>query len=172
MHNSKSNINLRELSEEEKQAYLALVSNCVHPTLQPQLLNFFHNLKDYSEDERYFSTFNYVLDYLEKEQLFFIKFFDWKQDVNDLEYFIYNAVQKHFQLSISLPNPETYGADASISSAHVLNDFDDCLRAYGLQIGCVDTESDEYVLFVHKMEAIDCIDEAIQIIGFDYYEID
>lgn len=172
MNNSKSNINLHELSEEEKQGYLTLVSNCVHPTLQPQLLEFFHSLKDYSDDDRYFSTFNYVLDYLEKEQLFFIKFFDWKQDVNDLEYFIDKAVQKHFELSLSLPNSETYGAGASISSAHVLNDFDDCLRAYGLQIGCIDTESDEYVLFVHKMEAIDCIDEAIQIIGFDYYEID
>ena len=71
MNNSKSSINLRKLSEEEKQGYLTLVSNCVHPTLQPQLLEFFHSLKDYSDDDRYFSTFNYVLDYLEKEQLFF-----------------------------------------------------------------------------------------------------
>lgn len=172
MHNSKSNINLRKLSEEEKHGYLALVSNCVHLALQPQLLDFFHNLNDYTDDERYFSTFNYVLDYLEKEQLFFIKFFDWKQDVNDLEYFIDNAVQKHFELSISLPNSQVYGEDASISSANVLNDYDDCLRVYGLQIGCIDTESDEYVLFVHKIEVINCIDEAVQIIGFDYYEID
>lgn len=92
--------------------------------------------------------------------------------LNDLEYFIDRAVQKHFGLSISLPNSEVYGADTSISSADVLNDYDDCLRTYGLQIGCIDTESDEYVLFVHKIEAIDCIDEAVQIIGFDYYEID
>lgn len=165
-------MNLPELPDQEKQGYLTLMVNCIDPALQPQLADFFNNLKDYAEDDHYFSTFNYVLEYLEKEHLFFIKFFDWKQDVIDLEYFITKAVEKHFKISINLPNSEGYGTEACLSSEHVLSDYDTCLRAYGLQLGCIDTESDEYVLFVHEIIALDTIEQAVQLIGFDYYEIE
>jgi len=160
-----------KISEEEKKGYLTLVKYCVNPEQHNELNIFFENLNDYSKDENYLSTFNYVLEHFEKLDLFFIKYLDWKQDIKDLVWIVSTSLHKHFNLTIDLPNPLDYDENASISSPNVFNDFDECLRNYDLQIGFIDLGSDEYIIFIHKVEDIDIIEVAVNNIGFDYYEI-
>lgn len=160
-----------KITEEEKNAYQTIVRCCIHPNLQPQLNDFFDQLLDYSQDKNYFSTFNYVIEYFQKNQFHCLRFFDWKQDVQDLESFIKTALKTHFETTISLPNAEKYGEDASISADHVFDDYDESLRSFGLQLGFIDTESDEYIIMIHKTTDIDEIEQAVNSIGFDYFEV-
>ena len=105
-----------------------------------------------------------------KTNIPFIQYFDWKQDVNDLNWYINYNLQKHFHLTIILPDPRKYGDEVSISSENVVEDYDCCLRNHGLQWGCMDTEADEYILFIHRVADINEIESAVNAIGFDYYE--
>ncbi len=167
----KNETNLPPLSEQEKNAYLTLIQTCVHPYDRPALELFVNELKDYTDDEDYISTFNYVLEHLQKTGMSFITYFDWKQDVNDLATFIQLAAKRHYTIDIALPDPYSYGSEASISTENVFEDYDQCLRNHNLQLGFIDTDSDEYILFIHPTAAIDEVELAVNIIGYEYYEI-
>lgn len=159
-----------KISELEKESYKTLIQLCTLPKNHDVLFLFFENLNDYSNSENYDSTFNYVLEYFEEHELFIIMNMDWKQDVKDLEWKLKNSLQKNFDKSIQLPNPSVYGEDASISNDHVFQDYDNALREHGLQIGFIDIDSDEYILFIHNEKDIDEIEIAIQNLDFEYYE--
>lgn len=167
---SQSKYNYPPLSDEIREGYHIIVRHCLHPKLQMEAHEFINQLVDYSGDNEYFSTFNYVLEYFQKKKWYCFQYFDWKQDVQDLEHFIHSALTTHFETSIRLPYPLTYGTNASISSEGVFEDYDQKLRDIGLQLGCIDTDSDEYVLVIHRIDDIVEIAQAALDIGMDYYE--
>lgn len=158
------------LSDDVKEGYHSIVHHCLHPKYQTEAHEFINQLVDYSYDEQYFSTFNYVLEYFQKKKWYCLQFFDWKQEVQDLEHFIQLAVTNHFETTVRLPHPSTYGTEASISSEGVFEDYDQKLRDIGLQLGCIDTDSDEYILVIHRIDDIEAIAQAALDIGMDYYE--
>ena len=58
-----------------------------------QLNEFFSNLKDFSNDDTdYFTTLNYVMDYLDRNKIHFIIGLDWKFGVEELSLSILIAV--------------------------------------------------------------------------------
>lgn len=56
---------------------------------------------------------------------------------------------KNFGVSADLPDFRTYG-NKSISAPSVFADYDNALRRKGFQLGFIDVECDEYVIFVHR----------------------
>ncbi len=69
------------------------------------------------------------------------------------------------------PNPINYGEKASVSYDNVFEDYDKPLRKKGLQIGFVDTQSDEYIIFIHSIEKEDIIENLINDLGYNYYDL-
>ena len=158
------------ISEQEKSGYISLTKLCLAPNRQNDLISFFEKLRDYSQDEDYMTTLNYVMEYSDKQNLFFIMALDWKQDIETLEWRLANSLTNNFDLSIELPNPKNYGERASVAFDNIFEDFDKPLRSNGLQMGFIDTQSDEYVIFVHKLEDKEKVESAVNKIGYKYYE--
>ena len=77
---------------------------------------------------------------------------------------------ENYNLSIDLPNESDYEENASVSFDNVFEDFDKLLRQKGLQMGFIDTQSDEYVIVLHKTTDKDKVENTIKEIGYDYYE--
>jgi len=73
-------------------------------------------------------------------------------------------------LTIDLPKQQDYGNNVSVSFENVFKDFDQPLRKEGLQIGFIDTQSDEYVIFIHKIADRQKIEKSVQKIGYKYFE--
>ena len=167
----KNEPHLPAVSEQEKTGYLTLFQKCVHPNDRPTWESFVNELKDYSQDDNYISTLNFVLEKLQQADLSFITYFDWKQDVIDLATYIHRAAKRHYALDIVLPDPHAYGTEASISTENVFEDYDQCLRNHQLQLGFIDTDADEYLLFIHYIADIDAIESAVHAIGYAYYEV-
>lgn len=158
------------LSEQEKSGYISLVKLCLTPNRQNDLSSFFDNLRDYSKDEDYITTLNYVMEYSDKQNLFFIMSLDWKQDIETLQWRLANSLSNNFNLSIELPNPKNYEERASVAFDNIFEDYDKPLRNNGLQMGFIDTQSDEYVIFVHKVDNREKVESAVNKIGYKYYE--
>lgn len=158
------------ISAQEKNGYITLVKLCLSKTKHNALISFFEKLRDYSQDEDYMTTLNYVMEYSDKQSLFFIMALDWKQDIKTLEWRLKNSLNKNFGLSIELPNSNNYDERASVSFDNIFEDFDKPLRQNGLQIGFIDTQSDEYVIIVHKVLDKEKVQNAIHEIGYSYYE--
>jgi hypothetical protein len=158
------------LAEQEKSGYISLVKLCLAPNRQNDLISDFEKLRDYSQDERYMTTLNYVMEYSDEQNLFFIMALDWKQDIETLEWRLKNSLYKNFGLSIELPNPTNYEKLASVSFENIFEDYDKPLRNQGLQMGFIDTQSDEYVIFVHKLNDREKIKNAVNKIGYKYYD--
>ena len=50
-------------------------------------------------------------------------------------------------------------------------DYDNALRRKGFQLGFIDVECDEYVIFVHRTVDRDKAEDAVQRIGYRYKEV-
>jgi len=94
---------------------------------------------------------------------------DWKEDIPTLQWRLENAVRNNFGITINLPDPsEKYGPNASVSSCNAFADYDNILHQQGLQMGFIDTESDEYVIIVHRMDDREEIKKAVNKTGYKY----
>lgn len=167
--NQKTLEELPELNITKKKGYIELTKLCCSIETQKILLPFLENLKDFSNEEEYLSTLNYVIDYLDENDLFFIISLDWKQDIETLEWEIKKALKNNFGLETNLPNINDY-EKKSVSFHNVFEDFDKPLREIKFQMGFIDTQSDEYVIVIHKIEDKEKVIKAIHQIGYEYLE--
>jgi hypothetical protein len=134
------------------------------------VVDFVHALKNHDGDDEYLTTLNCVMSFLDEQDIRFILRLDWKAGVEDLEWLLGLSLKDNFNLNIELPKPEKYGPKASISFDNVFEDFGIPLKAHGLQMGFIDTQSDEYVLVVHKISDQGRVSNAVKQIGYDYFE--
>lgn len=66
-----------------------------------------------------------------------------------------------------MPKQEDYGPRASVSYDNVFKDFDKAINNKGYQLSFIDTNSDQYVIVVHKIEDLQKAKSAIRKIGYD-----
>ncbi len=160
---------LPELNKEEKQSYIELSKLCCSPKVQKKLVPFFENLKDFSTDEDgYMTTLNYVMKFLEDNNYDFITRLDWKESVEELEFYVKSGLKNnHNGLEIDLPE---YDGNKTVSDDNIFESFNQCLRKYHLQLGFIDTESDEYVFIIHKTSDKIKVEKLINTIGYKYFE--
>ncbi len=159
------------LNEVQKNAYKELTELCIN--LNPKkndVITFIEKLKNYDNDSEYYTTLNYTTDFLDNNNIPFILRLDWKAGIEDLEWVLKSSLKENYNLSIDLPNESDYEENASVSFDNVFEDFDKPLRQKGLQMGFIDTQSDEYVIVLHKTTDKDKVENTIKEIGYDYYE--
>lgn len=171
--NSNKKVNIKKerpsINSIQREAYKELTEICVL-NKKECVLNHIGNLKNYDNDSEYFTTLNYLIDLLEEDDISFIIRLDWKADIKDLEWFLKSTLKDNFNLSIDLPSPNNYKKNASVSFDNVFEDFDKPLRQNNLQLGFIDTQSDEYVFILHKITDKKRIQKLIKLIGYNYYE--
>ncbi len=153
--------------ETQKKGYLELGKICLNESNRVQFYNFIDNLKDYTDDEEYMTTLNYVIDSLYQKGNYFIISLDWKQEITSLTHGVNYTLKENFNTQMELPKQEDYGERASVSSDNVFKDFDDAIKKKGFQLSFVDTNSDEYIIVVHKVEDLEKAISAIRKIGYD-----
>lgn len=155
----------------QKQAYQRLTECCVHNESDLRKINtFIETLRDYEGDGEYLTTLNYFMEFLEKEQLNFLMQMDWKAGVEDLEWLLSTQLQRQYKLHLELPKPDQYDEMATVSVTGVFEDYDRVLRQNGLQLGFIDTQSDEYIAVLHRINDKEVVQEAVAGIGYGYDE--
>jgi len=160
-----------DLSESQKNAFKELTDLCVYN--QPnrsKIHGFIDNLKDYENDDEYLTTLNFVMDYLDDEEITFIMRLDWKAGVEDLEWQLSSNLSSNYNISADLPKAGNYPENTSVSQDRVFKDFDRVLRKNGLQLGFIDTDSDEYIVLLHKIQDKGHIEKVVLNIGYAYNE--
>ncbi len=167
--NIQVNDKLHELGkdiETQRQGFLELSEICLNESNKSKLAEFIETLKDHTGDEEYITTLNYVIDWLYQEGNYFIICLDWKQEITSLTHAVNHTLTENFNQQIELPKQEDYGPKASVSYDNVLKDFDKAISKIGFQLSFMDTNSDQYVVVVHKIEDRDKAKNAIQKIGY------
>lgn len=159
------------ISTQEKNGYLALLEICHIGDQKNALFSFFQQLKDYSFDDDYMTTLNYVMEHLDRHHIFFLMALDHKSDIATLQWRVEKALKHNFAITIKLPDIDQYAASMSISSGHVLQDHNQALESKGFRIGFIDTESDEYVIFIYKIENQEKVEPAVNDLGYQYFRL-
>jgi len=156
------------LSESQKEGYNELISLCVsEESCKKEIAEFLETLKaEYAE-----IALLDLICFLEDKEFNFIMRMDWCAEISDLESLLYQNIESNTNLKINLPKPENYSEEATVSFDNVLRDYDQPLRENGLQLGFIDTQSDEYIAILHKIEDKERVEQAVNKIGFDYYDI-
>ena len=156
-------------SKAEKAGYLELIQLCASRDIQEKLTGFIYELRDFSKDEEYMSTLNYVIEYLNENNIHLIMSLDWKSDVSDLGWRLSSSLKDNFNKKFTFPLLENY-REMSVAHDHVFEDFDKSLRSKSFQMSFIDTKSDEYVIIVHRTEDKEAVEQAVRKIGYEYFE--
>lgn len=159
------------LNEEQKEGYKELTELCVNnSTNKNEITQFIETLKNYDEDEEYYTTLNYFIEFLENEEYSFIIRLDWKSDIEDLERLLKTSLKENYDEVLKLPKHQNYDEDMSVSHDGVFEDYGKPIRLIGLQLAFIDTQSDEYILILHKQEDKEKVKVAVNKIGYNYFE--
>lgn len=156
----------RSLNEQEKQRLMSLASYCLG---EKGLAIFKEKLDTYMTGsiDPYWSAIYDLMVSFNEDDFHFATQLDWKEGVDTLEYCVERAVRFNFGESISLPTQANYDEMDSISSnKQIFSDFKTILAGYGLKLGCIDTESDEYIIIVYKIVDEDAVIKATDDIGY------
>lgn len=153
--------------ETQKKGYIELGNICLNESNRTEFINFIVNLEDYTDDEEYMTTLNYVIDALYQKGNYFIIHLDWKQEITSLTHGVEYTLKENFKQQIELPKQEDYGEKASVSYNNVFKDFDKAIGKIDFQLSFIDTNSDEYVVVVHKTKDLEKAKSAILKIGYD-----
>lgn len=97
---------------------------------------------------------------------------DWKAAIKDFEHWLNVLLSVNLNTKINMPSYLDYPNHYSISSEYpkVFDDFNKPLQDNSLQLGFVNSQSDEYIFFVHKTIDKEKIIKAIQKTGYDYFD--
>jgi hypothetical protein len=157
--------------ETQKEGYFDLIKLCLGDNRREEVSSFIDTLQDYNGDSNYYTTLNYVKEYLDNNGIHFIMALDWKQEIADLVWRINSSLKDNFNTKIDLPSPKDYGDNASVSAKNVFQDFDKSIQKENFKLGFIDTNSDEYVIIVHKLSDESEVNEAIKKTGYFYLDV-
>lgn len=163
----------QSLSDEQRAAYRELTNLCVYNKPDNlKIQEMIDTIENYDGDDEYFTTLNYFLDLMDDEDIPFIMRMDLSAGVEDLEWLLSSCLKNHPDITVKLPTAAHYNGATSVSADHVLADFDRPLREKGLQLGFIDTESDEYIMVLHKIKDKDSVEKAVKSIGYKYFDME
>lgn len=151
----------------QKEGYIELGEMCLNESVRAEFADFIDTLEDYTGDEEYMTTLNYVIDSLYQKGNYFVIHLDWKQEISSLTHGVNWTLKKNFQQQVELPKQDDYGDRASVSHKNVFKDFDKAINKIGYQLSFIDTDGDEYIIVVHKTEDLEKVKNAIRKIGYD-----
>ncbi len=153
--------------ETQRKGYVELGEICLSEKNHVAYFQFVGELEDHTDDENYMTTLNYVIDSLYQTGNYFIISLDWKQEVSSLTHGVNYNLKENFGQHLELPKQEDYGPRASVSYDNVFKDFDKVLRSIGFQLSFIDTNSDAYIVVVHKVADLEKAKSAILKIGYN-----
>lgn len=158
--------------ETQKAGYLELINLTVGDSKKSDLSKFIDTLKNHNDSINLETTLNFVMNHLDQNGIHFIMVLDWKQEIADLVWRINSSLKDNFNSKIELPNPKKYGDNAAISAKGVFIDFDNALKIQNFRLGFIDTEADQYVITVYKINDEIAVKEAIKKIGYNCLNAD
>ncbi|MDO1500942.1 hypothetical protein Q2T40_12450 [Winogradskyella maritima] len=161
----------KSISKKIKESYLNLSQACLNEEHLSEFQSFVKTLKDYNGHWKYGTTLNFVHEFLNQKKIFFFLVLDWKAGISDLNWILNLAFEKNFKEKVELPSPDDYPERASVSYDNVFCDYKKVLNKLNFDITILDTDSDQYVLLLHKLSEKDNISESITGIEFKKMKI-
>ena len=150
-----------------RKGYETLIGCCLEPARRTDLLQFTEVLFEEEGELEAADALERFMSYLDNEGVHLLMGLDWKAQVQDLQWAITSALKMNYGASIELPSASNYPRSASVSTEGVFTDYDKAIRAEGFEMSFVATDSDMYVVVVHKSADRKTVGEAIELMGFD-----
>ncbi len=156
----------------EKEAYQELCALCVtDKQMEREINEFFETLENYEGDEEYYTILNFVMEFLEINDYNFIMRMDYKSDLENFEWLIKGVLQDNYKdINIEFPAYDKDDNYLTVSSDNVFENYSACLKEYNLQLGFIDTNSDEYVCIIHAIDDKKKVEKLVNDIGYEYFE--
>jgi len=157
----------KQLDKSKLEAFNRLGKLCLDENNLNEYKLICDNLKNYDGHWEYQTTMNYFLQKNYEASFSFIRSFDWKALTSELISFIRFALEENYGYIIDI-DETIFNSDSLISNKGVLTSIDNKMNAEGFAIGYLETESDEYVLFVHKFQDKELMKEIGKTIKHEY----
>lgn len=157
----------KQLAKSKLEAFNKLGELCLDAYNLNEYKNICKTIKNYDGHLEYQTTMNYFLMKNYEASFSFIRSFDWKALTSELISFVRFALEENYGCIVDI-DTSVFKNDSIISNKGVLTSIDKKLNSAGFALGYLETESDEYVLFVHKFEDKELMKEIGKTIQHEY----
>lgn len=140
------------LSDKKRENYINLAELCLNQEDFIMFKDFAKTLKDYDGHWQYGTALNYIINYLNSNKLLFLVSLDWKTGLDDFNWVLNTAIKRNFNKEIKLPSKTNYPDRITISYDNLFLDYKKWLNKSELDFSIIDTDSDQYVIVIHKKE--------------------
>lgn len=161
----------KSISQKVKESYLELAQACLNEEQLSEFQSFVKTLKDYNGHWKYGTTLNFVNEFLNQKKIFLFLVLDWKAGIADLNWILNLTLENNFNQKVELPSTDNYPERASVSFDNVFCDYKNALNKSDFDISFINTDSDQYVLLLHKLSEKDTVSESITGIEFKEMKI-
>jgi len=116
----------------------------------------------------YLQIINIIIEETANKNYEFIVGLDGSFPLDEFRYIIEGLLKNNF-FKIKLNNLYDEPSEFGIMGTEVFRDFDKDLKKEGLQLGFFDTQSDNYIMFIHKIDNREEIEKLSSKLGLNYF---
>ncbi|WP_430412708.1 hypothetical protein [Kordia sp.] len=161
---NKKSLKLTQETDVKKQAYRNLSKICLNEKDYLQAEIIINKLKNYDGHWKHDSTFNFLLNQLEKKDIYLFLCFDWKYSIIDFYAFIKMVVKKNYRYNLELKYQNNYSNKSTISSKGFFLKYKDQLNKEGFDYCLLEQDGDQYVILICEINDIINVQNSISII--------
>jgi len=149
---------LQDISEDLKHALTQIGQLCLNHNDFRIYCELLDSMKDYTSDEDdYGSNLYYLALNLPDYDVHFFRRLDWKQSLIELNSMIKIYLEVHFSHNLDPDTFPKFPPDTIVGAEGVLAQYCDFLNSNGFHLLNLETDSDEFILIVHRLEHKDLI---------------
>lgn len=158
---NKKSPELTRETDEKKEAYQNLAKKCLNEKDYSEAIVIINDLKNYDGHWKYESTFYFLLNQLDGQNIHLFLSFDWKYAITDFYEFIKMVINKNFNQKVELPSPMIHQARTIISTDGFLNSYKTALNQSNFDMSFIDDNSDQYLIVIYKLANTKKVSELI-----------
>lgn len=129
-----------------------------------------HNKEDLSYN--FYHTFWIFLNQTINTKKEIIVQLDSKFPLDEFKEVIIGLLKNNYSIEFDfLNNKYDTESELAITGTEIFRDFDNDLKKYNLKIGFIESDGDEYIMFLHKIDYTDRITSVLEKVNFKYFDV-
>ncbi len=166
-------ISLRKINKEEIDNIIKLMDFLIKKENRNEAINLIEKIElevnsDSNQQSDYIQIIDHIIDEVANKEIEFIVRLDSSFPLDEFKNIIHSIMKNNY-FEIEFNNLYDNPSELGIAGTEVFRDFDKDLAKHNLKLGLIDSESDDYIIFIHQIQNTNKIKRKLADLELEYF---